>query len=157
MPNQETSAHLTNDRCVYLMFPPHSILFNHVYKVAMISDALLIFLPLRTLRGLKNQPRLRARLQLIFTASALTTCASIVSGVFNLIKSQFGYMVVFEIEVRTNFSFLLINPSPLSSLLPRSSLAMMFITSFSLSTNLALGVSPGLQYPGPRWRLLQTL
>ena len=58
---------------------PHFILLT-LYEAAMISDALLIFLPLQTLRELKNQQRLRRRLQLIFTASALTTCASIVSG-----------------------------------------------------------------------------
>ena len=66
----------------------------------MISDALLIFLPLRTLRELKNQRRLRQRLQLIFTASALTTCASIVSGTFNLNHVGFGLLVVVEIEVQ---------------------------------------------------------
>ena len=71
----------------------------------MISDALLIFLPLRTLRGLRNQPRLRRRLQAIFAASALTTCASIVSGAFNLSKIAFGYIVVVEIEVSHVLSF----------------------------------------------------
>ena len=121
----------------------------------MISDALLIFFPLRTLRELKNQPRLRIRLQLIFTASALTTCASIVTGAFNLIKSQFGYMVVFEIEVR----HLLFYPQALSpfEFVPPFSLAVILTTSFSLSTNTALGLAPGLQFCRHLRRLLQTL
>jgi hypothetical protein len=86
----------------------HLISFTELYKVSMISDALLIFLPLRTLRELKNQSRLRRRLQFIFAASALTTCASIVSGAFNLSKIAFGYIVVVEIEVSyvLSFSFL---------------------------------------------------
>jgi hypothetical protein len=65
----------------------------------MISDALLIFLPLRTLRELKNQHRLRRRLQAIFTASALTTCASVVSGVINASSIVYGYLVAASIEV----------------------------------------------------------
>jgi hypothetical protein len=74
----------------------------------MISDALLIFLPLRTLRELKNHPRLRHRLQFVFAASALTTCASIVSGAFNLSRITFGYLVVVEIEVHLLSPFLVL-------------------------------------------------
>jgi hypothetical protein len=77
----------------------------------MISDTLLIFLPLRTLCELKNQSRLRRRLQLIFTASALTTCASIVSGIFNLKKVGFGYQIAIEMDVR-HLLFYLSSPSP---------------------------------------------
>jgi hypothetical protein len=76
----------------------------------MIADALLVFFPLRTLRGLKNQPRLRRRLQFIFAASTLTTCASVVSGAFNLSHLPFGYIVVVQIEV-----YLLLFPFPASS------------------------------------------
>jgi hypothetical protein len=65
----------------------------------MIADALLIFLPLRILRELERNSHLRRRLQAIFTASALTTCASIVSGALNLIELPFGYIVMAEIEV----------------------------------------------------------
>ena len=90
------------------------------YKAAMISDALLIFLPLQTLRELKNQPRLRQRLQLIFTASALTTCASIVAGVFNLNKVGFGYFIVVHFDVRTYFLSYSSSPPALSLLLPFS-------------------------------------
>jgi hypothetical protein len=74
----------------------------------MIADAILIFLPLRTLRELKNQLRLRRRLQAIFAASALTTCASIVSGVANLCKIGFGYLVVVQLEVRYLLSFFIL-------------------------------------------------
>jgi hypothetical protein len=81
----------------------HFILLKE-YKVAMISDALLIFLPLRTLRHLKNQPRLRRRLQIIFAASALTTCASIITGVFIWLNIGFGYFIVVETEVLHPFS-----------------------------------------------------
>jgi hypothetical protein len=77
----------------------------------MISDALLIFFPLRTLRELKHQERLRQRLQLIFTASVLTTCASIVSGAFNLHRAGFGLLIVVEMEVR-HLLFYLQVPSP---------------------------------------------
>jgi hypothetical protein len=65
----------------------------------MVADALLVFLPLRTIRELKNEPRLRRRLQFIFAASALTTCASVVSAAFNLANIGFGYLVVVEMEV----------------------------------------------------------
>ena len=77
----------------------------------MISDALIIYFPLRTLRALKNYSRLRLRLQFIFAASALTTCASIISGVFNLCDVGFGYTVAVEIEVSHVLSSLLF-PSP---------------------------------------------
>jgi hypothetical protein len=73
----------------------------------MISDALLIFLPLRTLRELKNQHRLRRRLQTIFTASAFTTCASIVSGALNASSIVYGYLVAVYIEVGNVLSFFL--------------------------------------------------
>jgi hypothetical protein len=78
----------------------------------MISDALLVFLPLQTLRQLKNQPRLRRRLQFLFTASALTTCASIVAGIFNLNNVGFGYFIVVHSEVR-HFLFYSSSPLPL--------------------------------------------
>jgi hypothetical protein len=84
----------------------------------MISDALLIFLPLRTLRMLKNHARLRRRLQYIFTASALTTCATIVSAACNLSKIGFGYYVVVQLEVSyvmLSFSLLFSLPSELAS------------------------------------------
>jgi hypothetical protein len=88
----------------------------------MIADALLIFLPLRTLRELKNQPRLRRRLQSIFAASALTTSASIASSAFNLSSVLFGYIVAVQIEVRHGLSL----PLPFSlpfEFVPPSSLA----------------------------------
>jgi hypothetical protein len=85
---------------------PHSTLLNQ-FKVAMLSDILLIFLPLRTLRVLKNQPSLRRRLQFMFAASALTTCASIATGVFNWLGVTFWYIIVVELEVHIFFPTLL--------------------------------------------------
>jgi hypothetical protein len=73
----------------------------------MVSDALLIFLPLRTLHVLKNQPSLRRRLQFTFAASALTTCASIATGVFNWLGVEFWYALVVELEVHIIFPTLL--------------------------------------------------
>jgi hypothetical protein len=73
----------------------------------MLSDALLIFLPLRTLHVLKNQPSLRRRLQFMFAASALTTCASIATGVFNWLGAEFWYVIVVELEVHISFPTLL--------------------------------------------------
>ena len=85
-----------------------------VYKVAMISDALLIFLPLRTLRELKNQPGLRRRLQFTFAASAITTCASIITGVFNWYRIAFGYHVGIQMEVCRLLPALSTRPSDFS-------------------------------------------
>jgi hypothetical protein len=76
-----------------------------IYTASMISDILLIFFPLQTLRALKNQPRVRRRLQFIFAASALTTCTAIVSGTFNLRHILFGWIVTVEIEVHLPFPF----------------------------------------------------
>jgi hypothetical protein len=119
----------------------------------MISDSVLIFLPLRTLRELRNQPRLRRRLQLIFTASVLTTCSSIVSSAFNLNKYQFAYFLAIELDVRR---LLYLSP-PSSSLLPPFSLAVMLTTSFPLFADVALDFPLGLQLRHPRQRLAQTL
>jgi hypothetical protein len=111
-----------------------------VYQAAMTSDALLTFFPLRTFRQLKNQPRLRRRLQFIFAASALTTCASIVSGAFNLSDNGFGYSVVALIEVHHVLSSP--SPSPYSSdlLFPFGWTAPVMLTSsLTLFTNADLG------------------
>jgi hypothetical protein len=75
-----------------------------MYKAGMITDALLVFFPLRTLRELKNQPRLRRRLQAIFAASALTTCATIGYGAFMLSKLTFKLTVMNLIEVSHGLS-----------------------------------------------------
>jgi hypothetical protein len=73
-------------------------------KVGMIADALLVFFPLRTLRELKNQPRLRRRLQAIFAASALTTCATIGYGALLLSRLTFELTVMNFIEVSLGLS-----------------------------------------------------
>ena len=124
-----------------------------MYEVSMIADALLIFFPLRTLRELKNQPRLRRRLQFIFTASALTTCASIVSGAFNLINAVFGYIVVVEIEVKHLLSFLLPFCFPLEFTRPlhwQSDRAFLLTSSVPLSYDAELGLPHSVQFRRPR-------
>jgi hypothetical protein len=65
----------------------------------MIADTLLIFLPLRALRLLTHDASLRQRLSMIFTASALTTVASIVNAVVNFKKRDFGLLVAADVEV----------------------------------------------------------
>jgi hypothetical protein len=119
----------------------------------MISDALLIFLPLRTLRDLKNQPGLRRRLQFTFAASALTTCVSIVSGVLILRNIGIGYVVVVEIEVHRHlltfvppFEFvpLSVEPCHLTDLL------------LYYDTHADVALPPGLQLRLPLQRFPQT-
>jgi hypothetical protein len=119
--------------------------YSNLNEAAMISDALLIFLPLRALRELKNQQRLRQRLQLIFTASALTTSASIVSGAFNLYHVGFGLTVVVQIEVYHLRFHLLSPPSRVFSFLQSGHDIHRF-----LSSNAGRGVALGLQFCHPR-------
>jgi hypothetical protein len=126
----------------------------------MIADALLIFLPLRTLRELKNQPRLRRRLQSMFAASALTTCASIVSGAFNLSNIVFGYIVVVDIEVKPFSIFcppLLLTRWVYLPLPWQSDRAFLLTSCVLLSSDAELGLPHSLQFCRPRQRLLQTL
>jgi hypothetical protein len=126
-----------------------------VSKASMISDAVLIFLPLRTLRQLKNQHHLRRRLQFIFAASALMTCASIVSGIFNLCNMGFGFTVAIGIEVSHMFYLPSLRPS--NTLLPFSwTMTVLLISFFTLSTGTELGLAHSLQLYRSRQRLLQT-
>jgi hypothetical protein len=131
-----------------------------MYKVSMIADTLLIFLPLRTLRELKNQPRLRRRLQSMFTASTLTTCASIVSGAFNLSNELFGYIVALDIEVKQFSVFcppFLLTRGVYSPLHWQSDRAFLLTSYVLLSSDAELGLPHSLQFCRPRQRLLQTL
>jgi hypothetical protein len=105
----------------------------------MISDALLIFLPLRILRQLKNQTGLRRRLQMIFAASALTTCASIANGAVNLSKIEFGITVTISIEVCQVLSL-----SLSFAAFFKSGRAALLTSSLPLSTDTELGLPHGL-------------
>jgi hypothetical protein len=100
----------------------------------MIADVLLIYLPLRTLRELKNQPRLRRRLQFIFAASALATCASAVSSALNLSHLTFGYLIAVDVEVHHDLSFLSFpSPFPFASTHFQFGCAVLLTSPFRLS------------------------
>jgi hypothetical protein len=106
----------------------------------MISDALLIFFPLRTLRQLKDQTRLRQRLQAIFAASAFTTCASIANGAVNLSKIEFGITVTISIEVCHVLSL-----SLSFAAFFKSGRAALLMSSLTISIDTELGLPHGLQ------------
>jgi hypothetical protein len=134
--------------------PPLISSYSTLYEAAMISDALLIFFPLRTLRQLKNHPGLRRRLQFTFAASAVTTCASINSGVFNWKRIQFGYQVAVLIEVHHLLPALSALPSNSSPSPSAAQCHFADLLHYS-STFEDLALPHSLQFRCPRQRLLQ--
>ena len=70
----------------------------------MVADALLITLPIRTIRKLKGDISLRRRLFFIFAASCITTTVSLTQAILNILNVGFGVLVAAEMEARVRLT-----------------------------------------------------